>query len=523
MQYIAKNNIRLDGRHVQRGTMVEFARIPEVLRADFEPVGAEPTYSPSLIPELPNVAPAPVAVVVSCYSGHLACVANQIHAVNMQSAPVSQKILALDNCEYEAPDDWQVVRGEWGGPNQGRNDALTLVKCDWVIFADADDVMDPHFVDAMGRYAATATRDTAIIYADIARESGSGLTVTPDNLRYADQLKTNHVSACSCWRVHAIRESGGWPVPNDRYDDWTLANRLMARQWKAVRQGVVPIRCYPAENRALDHRSNCEHRINKWQHRTYTIVTLLAGRESCLQPWLSWLEKEDVPTHTRLLVVDNSHNADFRQRVSLALACMAKFEAVEFRRCDLDLRDAGSRHGEWGRRHLHVSRIYTEVLPSLATDFTLLLEDDVIPPSGAFRQLVDCINYWGNIAGVSGVYDSRHPGVIVGASHGEYWANCYKRIDLPATGMHDAGFIAGGFSLWRTGVILDALPLAWDEWQGHLRGWDTLLSLRARQQGFRLQICCDIQCDHMTGADGNQDQAEKPKPAKKRGRNVQRR
>jgi hypothetical protein len=93
---------------------------------------------------------------------------------------------------------------------------------------------------------------------------------------------------------------------------------------------------------------------------------------------------------------------------------------------------------------------------------------------------------------------------IVGAPVDDYWHNCYSESDLPKDGkLMQAGFIAGGFSLWRTGVVLKSLPLCWDALGTILRGWDTRLCLSARQQGWQLFINPKIRCKHLTSEDKN--------------------
>lgn len=513
MKYRITRDVRVDGRHMSAGYYDDLPKktISDLLAAgavELPPEYHKPVEKVEIKKQIGSKITASVAIVLTCHDKYLKVLPNQIRAVDNQTHKANEKFLVLDGCDYTPPEGWQVIKGEWKEPNPGRNVATLKAKSDWLIYVDADDEMNINFIEAIARQASYADNKTGIIYADINR--GGSITRLPEKLNFIDQLSENYISASCCWRRHAITESGLFPENNDHYDDWTLANALMFRGWKTEYQSEISIDCYPPQNKELSHRSENDASINKWNHRSYTIVTLLAGRINCFPQWLDYLQTEDKPNHVKLLIVDNSHNELFNSLIWQSVLTLKGFESIEIRKSNLKIEEIEgvNRWGDWGSRHLHVSRIYTEILPLVNTDMTVFLEDDVIPEKGALKQLIDRFILRSRIGGISAVYPSRltNPDSvrIVGAAPDDYWHNCYTMDDLPKDGslMH-AGFIAGGFSLWRTGIVLKSLPLCWDTLGTILRGWDTRLCLQARQMGWQLFIDPKVICKHLVNEDKN--------------------
>ena len=109
-----------------------------------------------------------------------------------------------------------------GDLTDARNAALEQVQTEWVIYLDADDELEPGYVEAM-------SRGTADVRGPVARymRGGQGRLWQPrvhghDHDCAADCLKDgNWLLIGSCVRTEILAKAGGWddfPV----YEDWAL-------------------------------------------------------------------------------------------------------------------------------------------------------------------------------------------------------------------------------------------------------------------------------------------------------------
>lgn len=492
-------------RHVTAAEITQEMFLPPgaALRHIIEADGTELDPGPQPVP--PPVVlcngVAGIAVVITCHAPYLECVMRQVRAVDAQSVRPAEKILVLDGCEPPAglPPDWQVIRGKWRSPNPGRNAACAKTSLGWLIFADADDEMDRDYVAACWSIiqgAGQVVHRLGIVYNDLAYTDGQRL-VTPPVFDYWALRRKNYISAASCWSVCAIREAGGWPMDTACYDDYSLALAITARGWQAIKgPGLIRVDCRAAGHRR--HQAGDKRQfMHLWNHRTYAMVTLFAGRAEHLAAWQDWLLHAHLPRTFRLYLVDNSRNPDFsrllRHRVS---------EMVSDGQEVVLITDTRAPDNSLSGRHAHVAHLYNAVLPRVQEDFVLMLEDDVVPPYDGLHRLVEAWEYKDRPAGIGGVYLSRHNRDnggqrIVASRHSQFWTGVIHRDEVSEDQLYEFNQIAGGFTLWNNGYVRPCLPCRLDWFRpGIPRGWDSNLSLACKALGGRLFLHGGVQCDH---------------------------
>lgn len=481
--------------------------------------------APTIIHSVMPSGPLPgVAVCVTCHDKYLQYLEKQIKAVDGQTFRAVEKFLALDGCDKPdfVPADWRVLPYNAKSPNPGRNLAVEEVKkADWIVFADADDVMASNYLASVARKAATVPAQVGIIYADYDYSTGRHVTHEPV-LDYWQLRHKNCVSSCSGWRVRAIQEAGGWPNTGC-YDDHSLALSITRLGYKAVKHDIpIKIMYHPeTEHRSQQGEIGKKDSVHKWQCRSFGIVTLLAGREQRLNDWINWFKSADLPPIVTLYVLDNSGNKEFGLKVKSLLSSLDM--PFLYKAYGEPCKDADK---EWLPRHLHVPALYNQILPLVNDDWLVMFEDDIIPPPDALRKLVNAFSYRAKHGAISAIYPSRaevrnDKKIVVGAkSTLTYWGDFFYEDEITEDKLYEAGYIAGGFTLWENGIIKKILPVRYEYSNNRHRGWDTNLSADIRAFGYRLFLHGGVWCQHITKEKENESKSnttvlDKQRPDKK--------
>jgi len=434
-----------------------------------------------------------IAVSVTCHKPYLNLLPAQLAAIDAQVYPPAEKFLVLDDCTYDAPPGWVVLSHNAGTPNLGRNMAVARTTCAWIIFADADDCMHPSYTLGVAEALKTAPDGTGIVYADI--DYTKGLRVeTPSRFNYWALRRKNYISACAGWATAAITEAGGWPKNTPCHDDYSLALNITRLGWGAVKNAVC-IQTRPHSK--IPHRNTSTARSQGggrlWNHCSYGIVSLLGGRNKATSDWLDWVSQEELPPRVTFYAVDNFNDPEFREEIQAAL-WDNNIDTVWITHAQACVDKQSSYH-----RGVHVAHLYNRVLPRVHEDMLLMLEDDVIPPRGGVRKLIDAWGTGKQMGGIGGVYTSRRGyDKAVAASHSTYWTKAPHIKDLQEDKLYPFTQIAGGFTLWNNGYVQECLPCRYDYTRSGKfpRGWDTNLSLAVTAMGGKLFLHGGLQCEH---------------------------
>jgi hypothetical protein len=237
-----------------------------------------------------------------------------------------------------------------------------------------------------------------------------------------------------------------------------------------------------------------------WRSRSTGIVSLLAGRQDTLGIWRSYLLEADLPPVAGLYVVDNSGSPAFSnlvQETAGELLARRRFSHVDIEVAEP--RTSAPNEGYFTHeRHLHVARLYADVLRRVHEDLVLTLEDDVEPPLNAIRILGTEIGYRtrARVGAVAAAYAMpQNPGVVCAGSLGAHtygwggqvaWETLTDR-PIPVS------CVGGGCTVWANWAMKETV--AHCDWRSIL-GWDGMVSNMMRSQGYGIWLHGGVRCRH---------------------------
>jgi hypothetical protein len=448
-----------------------------------------------------------LAVVVVCHGDYLRWLPVALESIDRQRPRPTERVVVFDGCEIPRGLrlGWRAFRGDWGHPSPARNRGLAETVSPWVIFWDADNIMAPGYIEAVLKAVGSAPSDVGAIYSDIyyCDESMRLLSkwATPE-WDYWSLRAENYIDTASAWRREAVDLVGGWSTRSSCFEDYALALDVTEAGWKARHRPGPPtmMRVHPGSRSAAQNQDN--GRLNNvWRARSLAIVSLLAGRDSTFPIWEEFLLEADLPPKTALYVVDNSGSPDFTARAFAAcnrVAAERGFSHIDFRSTGSHYEPTlGEPYMSRGR-HLHIARLYGEVIPRVREDLLLTLEDDIAPPPDAVRQLGEQIGCpsWGRYGAVGAAYDMGD-GFLCGGRDDGGWGSGIAWDDLPFEPI-DAGCVGGACTVWANWALAGQPVNFW--WDYGL-GWDGSLCTQMRRRGYGIRIHGNVRCvHHLQGA-----------------------
>jgi hypothetical protein len=451
-----------------------------------------------------------IAVVVAWGGEHREWLSAALRSIDAQVPAAAERCLVVDSDRGGAIPDaeaaarpagrWSIRQGCWREPAAARNEGIAATTAPWVVFWDADNVMPAGFLAAVSREIRVCDPNVGIIYSDIEYMNEHGehrsLWRVPD-WDYWALRKGNYIDTAAAWRREALELAGGWPTGFGSHEDYALALEVTRRGWQARRRPGPPIvkREHPASRTAARNRSGGAA-ADLWQARSLAIVSLLAGRTSTYERWGKFLRTAEIPRHTALYVVDNSGDAEFTHRVHRTCQELAASRRLEH--VSLSIRP-GRYVGQDGegyftrQRHLHIARLYADVLSTVREDLVLTLEDDVEPPPDAIRRLAEQYRSGagGNFAAIAAAYDMANGALCAGRADGGWGSPIYWH-QVPDQPM-DVGCVGGGCTLWANWALAgEPVSFLWQEGLG----WDGSLCTALRKRGYRIQVHGGVRCTH---------------------------
>jgi len=445
-----------------------------------------------------------IAVVLTCHGQYLRWLPEAVASIERQRPRADELVLVCDGCAPPALDAgrWRVVEGRWGHASDARNAGLADTSAPWVIFWDADDVMPADYLAAVRTAVRAAPPETAVIYPDLCL---CDERLTPLTTRhfpawdYWELRADNYVSTESAWRRAALEAVGGWSR-RAALEDYALALDLTARGWTAMKLDGPPVTVRVHEGSALDTINRRGEMLDEsWRVRSLAVVSLLAGRDETFERWERFLMRAELPPLTSLYVLDNSGCAEFTRRAFDACRRIASERALTH----LDFSTVGRRYraaeGEdylVKTRHLHVARLYADLLPRVTEDVILTLEDDIEAPADAVaelgKELVDRSR--GETAVVGAAYAMPHDESLVCAGEGDGggWGSSVAWRNLPPW-PYEVACVGGGCTVWANWALRRfPVHLRWEQ----LLGWDGVQCLELKRRGYRVVLHGGVRCRH---------------------------
>jgi hypothetical protein len=435
--------------------------------------------------------------VLVCHAPYLDRLPAAIDSIQAQSSPADLAILSLDGCHYDAP-GWHTLTGTYHSPNPARNAGWQHADqhgCQWVIFWDADNTMPPGYIWQARQRIKQVESKVGIISPDVLRTSAAGTVASfhrqPETRDYWTGRAASRSDTSSVWRIEALQQAGGFTVGNAMLDDYLLAARITRLGW-TVESLNTAVMLTGGDTRSSS-TSNPDRGIDGlWCKRHFHIITLLSGRHAILRDWSTAIHNMDLPPHTSITLVNDSHCTRFARDVQAEAASLLHLPHVRSVRV-IEMPE-GQDVQDWREIHRRVAMLYNTALHGDTHDMILLWEDDVIPPPHAFKTLHRGFTPFSKLGAVGAVYASRRdPTYAVASTHKEHWKRDLKIHTLPPFRV-PVGMLGGGFTLWAGHALIPLLPLH----TSTRLGWDGNLSRAATQHGWRMELDGTIHANHLT-------------------------
>jgi hypothetical protein len=218
----------------------------------------------------------------------------------------------------------------------------------------------------------------------------------------------NPIHAGSMVRRQALLQAGGWSEKPDQHNDWVTWRRILQLGWKAVRSdGLYYYRIHGSsmmdgmrENHAYAEQAGL-------LTNRMTLCISLSGRTWMWPLTRNFLETQTYPHElTRLIILDTSQDPAFGREVRDWLS-KSNYTHVTYRAMNVGEKGVADRPRHQVEAEIGVacSIIYNTFARMVTTPLTLILEDDVIPPTDVFERLARSLER--DVMSVSGLYWHR--------------------------------------------------------------------------------------------------------------------
>ena len=244
-----------------------------------------------------------IAILIPCYNA-AEYLSDLFEGINAQTIPFDE-IICYDDCSTDNTIEValrlgaRVIKGyENKGPSFGRNRLIEATKSDWIHFHDADDLIDPSFVEVFQKYIIDQNTqflcNAAVLYR-LNRSINVG-NIVYDSLNEADdQLEyfLNNVGFASMglYSKKALESIGGFREDIKANEDPDLHVRLVKNGFtvKAVNKYLVT---------KLEHDTSYSHQ--NW-------MLCVEEKLKCYEMYLTTFEKKYFKTIGKHLAVSGAY------------------------------------------------------------------------------------------------------------------------------------------------------------------------------------------------------------------------
>lgn len=459
-----------------------------------------------LLPIPSTVTSADVTVVVPChnYARYLGQCLQSIKAG--QLAP--GRVIVVDDKSTDNPapiaaaHGAECVRVEYGDQSLACQHGFGLVSSRYVLFFDADDVMDERYIaDAVA--VMEAERDVAFVYPWLlafgeGQGPWHGTERAPDQVAGLDLEVRNWCPAGTVFRTHVLHQAlaVGQRVRGCMCNDWLTARAVLrSGPWRGVKT-QIPIHYRIHRGQMSDVARGTYAQQASHDLEVVTIIIPFSGRWDAWPRLRAWLLSQDWPlTQTRLLILNSTHGKLTANDLGLAdwggvSLCIERVDVGFAGLADIDRRTAPPAVTKGVEAA--VAGLYNRAFGMVSGEWCLTIEDDVIPHRpDVIRRLFKSVRPF--TAGVSGLYQHRYDTRAVAFN----WGDAGFQL-LPLDGPEVEDVVGTGFGclLVRRSVML-ATPLANDS--PH-KFFDVDVAVRLKNSGWLWHLDRAVACDHMTGA-----------------------
>ena len=412
-----------------------------------------------------------------------------VDSVRAQSATPSEVIViddasTDDTREVAERNGLRYLRHESRNVYESRKLGASAVASKYLCFLDADDKLAPKYLESAVSLL-EADGSLGIAFSDL-QEFGS--KTGRKNFQTGIEIERhNNYHAGSVVRRAALITSGFFQqdFTSGHYNlDWIMWRAVVRSGWKVIKN---PESYLYRRHDASMTAGNTGHSYREYaqlEKENVTIIVPLSGRRESVPRFVFWLNKQTWPRdQCRLLLVDTVAGNRFGQAIAAQLDYPnVRLQSLPIARPGL-ADDDRARHSREVQEA--VATLYAQLRMMTDTEYNLIIEDDVSPPSDAIERLLHGMDHW--IAAVIGVGWSRYARWYVAwLRAGNY------HLDSLGAGIQEIDGCWFGCTMLRRSAWL-AAPITCD---GRGGNYDVAFFDWLMDHGWQTRINWDVHCRH---------------------------
>lgn len=335
----------------------------------------------------------------------------------------------------------QYIRGEWHNVGKARNVAMKLTTAEFLIFLDADDMINPHYA-ACGAQTLLDNPSVGLAYPDSQFFGKSNLrTNVPETYDWELFDKQNHIFSPTMVRRTALCQVGGWAESDHQHLDWLTWRRILQLGWKAKKSGGIHL--------YRQHSSNMFHSYRKQYPFAYrsglcteptTLCLSLSGR-TWMWPFTQQFLEQQTLRHSQihLCILDTSGNPEFGKQVQAWLA-QCDYGGYSYQRLRVGRAGLADRPRSEVQQEVRdaCATIYSTFARLAKTATVCFLEDDIVPPLHAYERLLE--QFTPESVSVSGYYCHRGTNRPIAWNYDANGYPCDSTVGTGTTPIGGTGF-----------------------------------------------------------------------------------
>jgi len=376
-----------------------------------------------------------VSVVIICHN-YGKYLAEAITSVLMQTHPAAEIVVIDDASTDNTSEIAKAFAGngveycyvETRNIHENRRIGLELTTCPVLCFLDADDRLSPDYLEeGLRRFSDLSV---GVVYSDIQQfgiDEPPWLIVKPPVADGYLLARLNYIHAGSLVLRVALEQSGSWDRPldiNKTHEDWFMWRKVLAHNWKAVRQkSLYHYRSHEDSRFNQLTGTGCNTYFEQFNMRAevITLFIALSGRLSQWKTLAAFLEEQTWPHDQVQLVLMDTSQSDLFYRTVRAWVDAGDYNDVRLFRCCVGAPGLADedRAADWkkvAQVRKAAAKIYSRLASLVSTDYCWILEDDIRPPLDVCERLLRSFDQ--DTASVSAPYRSRYHAGFCAWRHG---------------------------------------------------------------------------------------------------------
>ena len=353
------------------------------------------------------------AVIITCHNYAKYLVESIESVLNQTVLPVD--ILVVDDASDDNPkgvvDNYPNVRYErveHRCPNKSRGFGfLDVIKHNpnlaAVAFLDADNYYPESYLET--GLPLLGNPLVAVVYPDLQFFENKDTLIQMPEYSWKQMLLRNIMDTSSIVKRDALEQSEFWKLEPLHIADWTMYKKVLNGRWRGAKN---PTPLFYRDHNA-PHRLTISRQKPKPNHydlmglcmEDITIFIPFSGRKEIWEKTRTFLENQSWPhSKTKIIFCDTSFDEKFGGDLKSWLFS-SDYEDVHYYKQrigtpNLADKDRRGNHNVQHNVNMAMAKIYNNLLPKVATEYLLIVEDDNIPEYDCAEKLLRSFTPGGN-------------------------------------------------------------------------------------------------------------------------------